>query len=65
MSVDRNARTGHHLLGPNRNICATSGRACFYENVAVVTKVNQMFAFVWAEYKSLRRGDLPVANALQ
>ena len=44
MSVDRNARTGHHLLGPQREIVRARSGTRLDENLAMVAKMNQLFA---------------------
>lgn len=52
MSVDRNPSTGHHLLGSQGEIVGACGGANFDENLALITKMNKMFAFGGAEYVS-------------
>ena len=57
VSVDRNACTDRHLLGPQGEIVGTSGRADLDKNIAMVAKMNEMFAFGGAQHISLwRRG---------
>lgn len=44
VSVDRDACTDRHLLGPQGEIVGASGGADLNEDVAGVTKMNEMFA---------------------
>jgi hypothetical protein len=46
MSVNRNARTEHDLLGPHGKIVGACGPADFDEDVATIPKMKEMFAFV-------------------
>jgi hypothetical protein len=45
MPVDRNPRTGHHLLRPHGEIVGARRRTKFDEDVALVPKMNEMFSF--------------------
>jgi len=49
MSMDGNARTSHHLLCPQGNICRSRGGSDFNKDVRTVAKVNEMLALVAAE----------------
>src|ERR1700746_2996961 len=62
MSVDRNARTSHHLLRPQSNICRSRGRAYLNKDIPTVAKVNEMLAFVAAKDSSRRRSRRPVIS---
>ena len=53
MSVDRNPSTGHHLLGSQGQIVGACGGANFDENLTLITKMNEMFAFGGAEHSIL------------
>jgi hypothetical protein len=59
MSVDRNARTSHHLLRPQSNICRSRGRADLNKDIPPVAKVNEMLAVVAAKDSSRRRSRRP------
>ena len=56
--VDRNAGADHYLLSSHGEIAGACGRAEFDEDVAVVTEMNEVFAFGSAEYRSLWRSGL-------
>src|SRR5260370_308944 len=64
VSVDRNACTDHHLLGSQSKIIGACGGPDFDEDLAVVTKMNELFAFGAAEHISLPRGGLSRDDAL-
>jgi len=64
VSVDRNACTDHHLLGPQGEIVGACGGADFDEDVAMVTKMNEMLALGGAERISLPRCGLSLDDAL-
>jgi len=65
VSVDRNACTGHHLLGPQGEIVGPCGGAGFDENVAMVTKMNEMLALGGPERISLPRCGFSPDDALR
>jgi len=65
VSVDRNARTNCHLLGPQGEIVRTCGGANPDEDVAMVAKMNEMFAFRGAEHITPSRRDLILTNAFR
>jgi hypothetical protein len=50
VSVDRNARTDRHLLGPQGEIVGAYGRADLDADLAAVAKMKEMFAFSGAEH---------------
>ena len=50
VSVDRNARTDRHLLGPQREIVGVYGGADLDADLAAVAKTKEMFAFSGAEH---------------
>jgi hypothetical protein len=50
VSVDRNARTDRHLLGPQGEIVGAYGGADLDADLAAVAKMNEMFAFGGAEH---------------
>ena len=57
MSMDRNARTECHLLGPQAKIVGPVDGANLDKDVAMVAEMNEMFAFSRAQHISLwRRG---------
>src|SRR5215472_161267 len=64
VSVDRNACTDHHLLGPQGEIVGACGGADFDEDVAMVTKMNEMLALGGAERISWPRCGLSLDDAL-
>ena len=45
VSVDRNAGTDRHLLGSQGEIVGACGGADLYKDLAMVAKMNEMFAF--------------------
>ena len=53
MSVDRNARTEHYLLGPQCETVGACRGADLDIDVAVVAKMNQMLPFGGSEHISL------------
>jgi len=65
VSVDRNACADRHLLGPQGQIVRTCGNADPDEDVAMVAKMNEMFAFAGAEDISLWRRTLSQGDALR
>lgn len=65
MSVDRNPSTGHHLLGSQGEIVGASCGANFDENLALITKMNEMFSFGGAEHVSVLCYGLPPADPLR
>ena len=50
MSVDRNARTDRHLLGPQGEIVGAYGGTDLDADLAAVAKMKEMFAFSGAEH---------------
>ena len=65
VSVDRNACTDRHLLGPQSEIVGACGGADLDKDVAMVAKMNEMFAFGGAEHISLWRLGLSPGHALR
>jgi hypothetical protein len=65
VSMDRNADTDHHLLGPQREILRTRRSAEFDEDISMVTKMNEMFAFVGAKHITLRSYASTLDDALR
>ena len=63
VSVDRNSCTGRHLLGPQGEIVGACGRADLDKDLAMVTKMNELFAFGGAEHISLWRCGLSPGHA--
>src|ERR1700761_8406199 len=55
VSVSRNARTNRHLLRPQGEIVRTRGGPDLDKDLAMVPKMNEMFALGSAEYISLWR----------
>src|ERR1700736_6471994 len=53
VSVDRNACTDRHLLGPQGEIVGARGGADLDKDVAMIAKMNEMFAFIGAQDISL------------
>ena len=53
VSVDRNARTDCHLLSPQGEMAGACGGADLDKDVAMVAKMNEMFAFSGAQHISL------------
>jgi hypothetical protein len=56
--MDRNAGAPHYLLGSQSQIARPCGSADFDEDVAMVTEMNEMFAFGGGENITLPRGGL-------
>lgn len=65
VSVDRNACADPYLLGSDGEIVGTCGRSNFYEDVATITKMKQMFAFTGAGHISLPRSRLSSSDNLR
>src|SRR6266852_7548702 len=65
VSVDRNACTDRHLLGPQGEIVGACGGADLDKDLAMVAKMNEMFAFGSAEHISLWRRGLSPGHALR
>jgi len=49
MAVDRNPRTGHHLLGSQGEIAGACGGANLNQDLALIAKMNELFSFIGAE----------------
>ena len=64
VSVDRNACTDRHLLGPQGEIVGACGEADLDKDIAMVAKVNEMFPFGGAEHISLWHRGLSPGHAL-
>ena len=58
MSVDRNARAEHYLLGPQGETVGAGRGGDLDIDVAMVAKMNEMFAFGEPEHISLWRGGM-------
>lgn len=56
VSVNRNARTYGHLLGTQGQIIRTRAGTHLDKDIAVITKMNQVFAFIRIEGISFARG---------
>src|SRR5262249_21485764 len=65
MSMDRNTCPKRHLLSADRELIGTSAGADLNKNVAVVTKVDEMFAFTRTEHISLRHPCLREREAIE
>jgi len=65
VSVDRNACTERHLLGPHGETVGACGGADLDKDQAMVAKMNELFAFGCAEYISLWSRGLGPGHALQ
>jgi hypothetical protein len=65
VSVDRNACANRHLLGPQGEIVGACGGADLDEDLATVTKINELLAFCGAEHISLPRNGLIPDAALR
>lgn len=65
MPVDGNACPGRYLLRPQREIVGARSGADLDEDVAMITKMNEVFAPGGAQYKSLVNDWLSLAGALQ
>ena len=63
VSVDRNTCTGRHLLRPQGEIVGACGRADLDRDLAMVAKMNELFAFGGAEHISLWRCGLSPGHA--
>ena len=63
--VNRNPCTHHDLLGPQGKIAGACGGADFYQDLAAITKVDEMLAFVRAEYIFLPSPVLSSDGALR
>src|ERR1700687_1216035 len=65
VSVDRDARTDCHLLGPQAEIVGACGGADLDKDVAMVAKMNEKFAFSGSQHISLWRRGLCLGHALR
>jgi hypothetical protein len=65
MSVDRNARTGHHLLRPQSNIRRSRSRSDLNKDIPPVAKVNEMLAVVASKDSSRRSRRPAISNFMR
>ena len=65
MSVDRNPSTDHHLLGSQGETVGAGGGTNFDDDLAMITKMNEVFAFGGAEHVSSPCCGLSFDDALR
>src|ERR1700751_5782447 len=63
--MDRNTSANRHLLGPQGEIVGACGGTCLDKDLAMVPKMNEVFALGSAEYISLWRCGLSLGHTLR